>query len=297
MNPSNPTDATGTAATVAIIGRVESAFVDVAGRTDYRAESRVRLSEEFASGLLGLEYFSHIWVIYRQHRAEEWLKARAWAPGGPLVIPADDERCGQGIFCSRAPCRPARLGSCIVRLLRREGAVLVVSGLDAIDGTPVIDVKPYVPRFDAFADATIPLHWARVMDGEDDHAHGSRAFHWDTTQRDFALGQRVGLAALAAFGAHRGVGLQAEVRGSLFFAQGFEMTSGCTPLRGSLRLEEASAAAGPWTILVKAKSGRKHVWSMHPPTTGDAAAVFAAPEHELWSIDTAPDHPIKLASS
>lgn len=264
---------------IGAIGTVESPFRAVSDRCDYTTPAQVRLWPELADGLLGIEYFSHLWVVYYQHCAKEWMRFRQWEETRPLVLPADDDRAGQGIFSSRAPCRPARLGSCIVELVRREGSVLFVRGLDAIDGTPVLDVKPYVPQFDAFPQATVPLCWAKVMARSDDASHGSRTFHWDTTQVDFALGQRLGLAVLQAGNVARGALPPVTVRGSTFLAQGFEMTTGCSPLRGTLTLIECSAHE-PWWGVSLADVGTFVLRNLHWP---DAAAVFAAKDDELWT--------------
>ena len=283
-SPAQTFHSTLTDVTIRLIGVVESPFHTVSDRCDYATEACVRLRPELEPGLTGLEYFSHLWVIYHQHRAQTWLQARGWEENRPLVIPADDERAGQGIFSSRAPCRPASLGSCIVELVRREGAVLVVRGLDAINGTPVLDVKPYVSQFDAFPGATVPLHWARVMERTDDLAHGSREFHWDTTNTDFAVGLRAGVAALARLRAKRGDPLRAEVRGSLFLAQGFEMATGCSPLRNTLALTEQGANEPPWSIRVSGKGAAACELDLIRLPWPDAAAVLGAKEEELLTI-------------
>jgi tRNA-Thr(GGU) m(6)t(6)A37 methyltransferase TsaA len=64
----------------------------------------------------------------------------------------DDEP--HGVFASRHPCRPNGLGLSVVRLLRREGNILHVGGIDVLDGTPLIDIKPYIPRFDCYPEAS-----------------------------------------------------------------------------------------------------------------------------------------------
>jgi len=61
-----------------------------------------------------------------------------------------------GLFATRSPNRPNSIGKATVRLIKREGNVLKVRGLDAIDGTPVIDIKPYLPRYDSVARAKVP---------------------------------------------------------------------------------------------------------------------------------------------
>ncbi len=268
------------------LGAIESPFLSVETRCDYRSESRLVLRPELTAALAGIEYFSHLWVIYRQHRSDDWLRVHGWGtPAAPLVVPTEDERAGQGILSTRAPCRPAGLGSCIVALVRREENVLVVRGLDALDGTPLIDVKPYVPQFDAFPDAAVPRHWARVMDRADDAAQLARQMHWDTSNVDFALGLRVGVAALRRLGVARGVPLHAELASSTFFAHGFEMATGCSPLRGTLAHTLREVAEAPWTVRL-----------VHGDTTldyrldklawPDAASILAATDGELGFAET-----------
>jgi tRNA-Thr(GGU) m(6)t(6)A37 methyltransferase TsaA len=99
---------------------------------------RVELRAAYARGLRDLEGFSHIYLIYHFHRAK---------PLELLVTPylQDVKR---GVFATRAPCRPNPIGISIVRLRGIEGSVLLVDDLDVLDGTPVLDIKPYVSRFD-----------------------------------------------------------------------------------------------------------------------------------------------------
>ncbi|MBK8479159.1 MAG: tRNA (N6-threonylcarbamoyladenosine(37)-N6)-methyltransferase TrmO [Opitutaceae bacterium] len=268
--------------TLAPIGVVDSPYQTFVDGCDYQSESRIVLRPELEAGLVGIEYFSHLWVIYRQHRSAEWLRARGWGDAPPLVLPAEDDRAGQGVFSSRAPCRPAALGSCIVSLLRREKNVIVVRGLDAFHRTPVVDVKPYVPHFDAFPDAAVPLHWAKVMERPDDAARASREMHWDTSNVDFALGLRVGVAALRRLGVARGVPLRAELAGSTFFAHGFEMATGCSPLRATLVHTPRSASEVPWTV--RLFHGEQVLdYRLARVAWPDAASILAAVENALWS--------------
>jgi len=93
---------------------------------------------EFADGLRDLDGFSHIYLIYHFHRAG----------GAKLAVKPflqDEER---GVFATRAPCRPNPIGLSIVELVRREGNILHLDGVDILDGTPLLDIKPYVARFD-----------------------------------------------------------------------------------------------------------------------------------------------------
>jgi tRNA-Thr(GGU) m(6)t(6)A37 methyltransferase TsaA len=70
-----------------------------------------------------------------------------------------------GVFATRSPVRPNPIALSVVRLLERRGHTLLVKGLDAYDGTPVLDIKPYIPYSDSIPDATFP-HWVRVLNEE-----------------------------------------------------------------------------------------------------------------------------------
>ena len=104
------------------------------------ASGTVTVFEEFQNGLKDLEGFDRIWLIYWFHQAPE---ARF------LVTPFLDDA-ERGVFATRAPCRPNPIGMSSVRLLRVDGNVLTVSDVDMIDGTALLDIKPYAPAFDCF---------------------------------------------------------------------------------------------------------------------------------------------------
>ncbi len=97
------------------------------------------LLPEFADGLADIEGFSHLYLLYVLDRATQ----------PRLLVRPFLHDCEHGIFATRSPCRPNPLGMSLVRLLRREGAVLQLAGVDILDGTPLLDIKPYSPRFDA----------------------------------------------------------------------------------------------------------------------------------------------------
>jgi tRNA-Thr(GGU) m(6)t(6)A37 methyltransferase TsaA len=99
---------------------------------------RVELFPEFAEGLNDLEGYSHLYLIYHHHRAEK---------KGLMVKPCllNEKR---GVFSTRIPGRPNPIGLSIVRLIAREGAVLHIAGADMLDGTPLLDIKPYSRRID-----------------------------------------------------------------------------------------------------------------------------------------------------
>jgi tRNA-Thr(GGU) m(6)t(6)A37 methyltransferase TsaA len=101
-----------------------------------RSTGTIEVLPEFATGLDGLEGFSHIIVLFHFHRAG--------ASKLKVIPPGESEP--HGVFATRSPRRPNPLGLSVLRLLGRNGPVLEVSGLDLIYGTPVLDIKPYTSR-------------------------------------------------------------------------------------------------------------------------------------------------------
>ena len=100
----------------------------------HEAEGFIELEPEFEAGLTDIEGFSHLYVIWVFHASE----------GCELTgVPPTDTR-PHGVFATRSPYRPNPLGLTVVRLLGREGRRLRVGGLDMLDGTPVLDIKPYL---------------------------------------------------------------------------------------------------------------------------------------------------------
>jgi tRNA (adenine37-N6)-methyltransferase len=98
----------------------------------------VEVLAEFAPALKDLDGFSHVILLYHLHRVGQTRLT---------VIPFLDRQ-PRGLFATRAPCRPNPIGLSVVRLLRVEGNVLEIENVDIIDGTPLLDIKPYVPQFD-----------------------------------------------------------------------------------------------------------------------------------------------------
>jgi len=107
-------------------------------------EARVEVFEQYADGLKDIELFSHIYLLYRFDRADAIQ----------LVRPTFLDDTPHGIYASRHPCRPNGIGMSIVKLVRREGNVLVVDGADMLDATPLLDIKPYIAKFDSFPNAS-----------------------------------------------------------------------------------------------------------------------------------------------
>jgi tRNA-Thr(GGU) m(6)t(6)A37 methyltransferase TsaA len=101
-------------------------------------QGTVELFPKFSPGLRDLDGFSHIILIYHFHRSSGYSL---------LVIPFLDS-VERGVFATRAPRRPNSIGLSVVRLVRVEGDTLHVEDIDILDGTPLLDIKPYVPEFD-----------------------------------------------------------------------------------------------------------------------------------------------------
>ena len=125
---------------------------------------RVELLPEFADGLHDLDGFSHIYLIYHFDRAET-PKLRV----KPFL--QDTER---GVFATRAPCRPNPIGLSIVELLGREDNVLHFAGADILDGTPLLDIKPYSAKFDRID--TFRNGWQDEVDEETASQRGRRGY-------------------------------------------------------------------------------------------------------------------------
>lgn len=104
---------------------------------------RVVLDESLAPGLRDLEGFSHIYLLYHFHMSS----------GFDLTVVPFMEPAERGLFSTRAPRRPNQIGLSVVRLERIEGNVLHILGVDVLDGTPLLDIKPYFRAFDAYPDA------------------------------------------------------------------------------------------------------------------------------------------------
>jgi len=105
-------------------------------------EGTVVVDAEYAEALTDLQEFSHIYLFYHFHQSQKTrLRVKPYL--------SDQER---GIFSTRAPHRPNKLGMSLVRLTKIEGNVLHVKDVDILDGTPLIDIKPYIQRFDSRED-------------------------------------------------------------------------------------------------------------------------------------------------
>jgi tRNA-Thr(GGU) m(6)t(6)A37 methyltransferase TsaA len=130
------------------IGHVRNEVTDLRFSEWKRLVSRLVIHEEYVEALEGIEEFSHLFVVTRLHLPGRVLLRRH--PRDRKDLPV------VGIFATRSQLRPNRLGLHLVRLLGREGNELSVRGLDVANGTPLVDIKPYVPDLDMAKDTALP---------------------------------------------------------------------------------------------------------------------------------------------
>ncbi len=125
------------------IGIIHSPFKDIEGMPIQPSGAQgiagtVEIEPAYADGLKDLEGFSHIMLLYHFHLSK----------GYSLEVKPFLDNALRGVFSTRAPRRPNAMGLSVVRLLRIEGSVLHIEDVDIVDGTPLLDIKPYVPEFD-----------------------------------------------------------------------------------------------------------------------------------------------------
>ena len=125
------------------IGVIHTPFTDVDGMpiqpiAAAGIRGTIDLDPGFAAGLLGLDGFSHLILLYHLHQVR--------APR-LTVTPFLDDR-PHGIFATRSPARPNPVGLSTVRLVRVVGSTIEIEDVDMLDGTPLLDIKPYIPAFD-----------------------------------------------------------------------------------------------------------------------------------------------------
>ena len=124
----------------------------------------VTLDPRYSSGLMDLEAFSHIYLFYVFHKAQETK----------LTVRPFLEETQHGVFATRAPCRPNKLGFSVVKLISIEDNILHIEDVDILDGTPIVDIKPYVKRFDMRE--SVRSGWQDEIDDETAALRGRRGF-------------------------------------------------------------------------------------------------------------------------
>ena len=136
-------DGRGVFMKIKAIGVIRSPYKEVgdAPRQGFLSEetSEIEIYPEFIPGLKDIENLSHLVVLYWGHHSKRDL-LQTKTPFGPEI---------KGVFACRSPSRPNPVALCVVKLLNKENNCLIVSGLDALEGSPLIDIKPYVSETDS----------------------------------------------------------------------------------------------------------------------------------------------------
>jgi tRNA-Thr(GGU) m(6)t(6)A37 methyltransferase TsaA len=180
------------------IGYVKSSYRDTFTIPLGGSRAHIVVERGYARALLGVKDHSHLYIICWLHLADTEGYRKILRVRPVRVAPDLPE---QGVFASRSPMRPNPLSLTIVRLIRVRGNVLTVDGLDTIDGTPVIDIKPYSPVGDSYPRATA---YGISMRGHEDYL--SRAFYREAVNfhgeecREVAIGARMIVEGLSKMG-------------------------------------------------------------------------------------------------
>ncbi len=136
------------------IGTIHSQFKDLEGMPIQPVGARgikgkININDEYKDGLKDLDGFSHIILIYYLHLSK----------GYSLHVKPFLDTEERGVFATRAPKRPNPIGMSVVRLEKIEGTTIYISDVDIIDGTPLLDIKPYIPNFDKQDEDEIKIGW------------------------------------------------------------------------------------------------------------------------------------------
>lgn len=127
------------------IGRIETAFKQATGTPVQPSRAtgipgRIEILSQYAEGLADLEGFDRIWLLFWCDRAAE----------PKLTVVPYRTSTSHGLFATRAPARPNPIGLSCVRLVRIRGLILDIEDVDILDGTPLLDIKPYLPQYDNY---------------------------------------------------------------------------------------------------------------------------------------------------
>lgn len=141
------------------IGIIHSPFnrledMPIQPTSDVSGSGFVEIFPDFADGLKDLEGFSHIYLLYHFHQVRQ----------SNLIVAPFLDREPRGVFATRAPSRPNPLGLSLVELVRVESNLIYVERLDVLNGTPLLDVKPYVPEFEQTHD--VRIGWLEQVKGQ-----------------------------------------------------------------------------------------------------------------------------------
>ena len=153
------------------IGTIHSPFKDLEGMPIQPIGAKgikgeIHLNEEYKEGLKDLEGFSHIILIYHLHLSN----------GYSLMVKPFLDTTKRGIFATRAPKRPNPIGISVVCMDKIEGSKVHISNVDVVDGTPLLDIKPYIPNFDKCKGEEIRIGWFEDKHEDANHKKSDRRF-------------------------------------------------------------------------------------------------------------------------
>ncbi len=143
------------------------------------AVSKIVVDSKYAGGLKGLEGFSHLYVLFLLDQVPKWSGNLMVHPRGRTDVKKT------GVFATRSPHRPNPIALTLVALLSKKGRTLTVKGLDAYDGTPVLDLKPY-DRRDSVQHLRVPLWWKKL---ERESRNALRSQNTGSDERAHRLGR------------------------------------------------------------------------------------------------------------
>ncbi len=130
------------------------------------------IHQQYVDGLQDIEGFSHVVLIYHLHKAKE----------PHLIIKPYMQDIFRGVFATRSPHRPNPIGMSVVKLIRHDGNVLEVEDIDILDDTPLLDIKPYIARFDILPD--IRSGWQQEIDEDTAQRRGRREYDPSESTQD-----------------------------------------------------------------------------------------------------------------
>lgn len=122
------------------------------------------IHDAYKEGLKDLDGFSHVYILYHFHKATR---------SELLVTPFMDTEI-RGVFATRSPLRPSHIGMSVTQIISVEDNIVTLKGIDVLDGTPLLDIKPYIPQFDAVSD--VKTGWMKKNDAEVAEASSDRRF-------------------------------------------------------------------------------------------------------------------------
>lgn len=127
-------------------------------------KGHIEILPDFSPGLKDLEGFSHIYLFYHFHKA-----ART-----ELVVTPFMDTSSRGVFATRSPLRPNHIGMSLVKILSVEDSIIMLDGVDVLDNTPLLDIKPFISNFDTVADSR--SGWMKASEKEVREKRSDRRF-------------------------------------------------------------------------------------------------------------------------